>query len=272
MMSWRQAWQARCQKARASDDPWELQEAAGMKVRPKDPHIDQQEQPQRGAAEQNPWDPPEDPHIIAQEQPQHEAAAAAEQNPWALPKDPHVAKEPAPFCAICSWRRARIISDDTDPGETCDTEYGPALDAVHTDPGNIWRAIINTNTLCSPTIYDRDDGMARARWARLPLRSMHQYLTSFNYWELHGKTFSPGEWCIAYHNTRVEHLLRPAIAWTGETIGNGILIDKRLCFGILTHGGHSGVKVYSDGGLATFDSQKIQAGCRSKCYAATQRS
>ena len=77
---------------------------------------------------------------IARLQPQHEVA---EQNPWALPKAPHVAKEPAPFCALCSWRRSRIISDDADPGEACDTECGPALDTVHTDPGNRWRAIIN---------------------------------------------------------------------------------------------------------------------------------
>ena len=112
-------------------------------------------------------------------------------------------------------------------------------------------AIINTNTLGGVSFHIRADGM---EWARIRLRTRpeHQVLASSDYWEFDGRTYGPGEFCVAYHNTRVEHLVHPATAWTGETIGNGILIDQRLCFGICAHGPHSGVNVYKDGGLETF--------------------
>ena len=101
---WRQRWCARrCQQTAESEPLGSHPEAAEH----DDPHI-AQEQPQQEAAEQDPWEPPEDPHI-AQEQ-------------------------PVPCCALCSWRRARIISDDTVPGQCQHIS-----DGLHTDLGETWR-------------------------------------------------------------------------------------------------------------------------------------
>lgn len=84
----------------------------------------------------------------------------------------------------------------------------------------------------------------------------HQVLECTGYYEFHGMQKGPGDAaCIAFHITRLEHLVHPAEAWARDPIGNGILIDQRLCFGICGHDGHSGVNVYSGGGLDTFDSQ-----------------
>ena len=64
----------------------------------------------------------------------------------------------------------------------------------------------------------------------------------------------PGDRCVGYHNTKLENLIQPFHSvWTQQLIGNGILNDGRLCFGVCTHQGNSGVNVYSDGGLETFD-------------------
>ena len=67
-----------------------------------------------------------------------------------------------------------------------------------------------------------------------------------------GATHSPGDRCVGYHNTKLENLIQPFTPWTQTSIGNGILKDGRLCFGVCTHHGNSGVNVYSDGGYETF--------------------
>ena len=181
------------------------------------------------------------------------AAVAAEAD---LQPPPTLTPERKPFCGICAWRRARIISSDDEQGmgDWCDSDDPSILRGLHADPGPTWRAIINTYTLSCPTLYRREDGKD---WARIPLRIQikNLYLAeSDNGWEYCGILQRPGDSVIAYHNTPLKSLVEPTLAWTGEPIGNGILVDERLRFGICTHGGCSGVNLYSDGGLQTFHS------------------
>ena len=44
--------------------------------------------------------------------------------------------------------------------------------------------------------------------------------------------------------------------YDGFPIGDGILVEGRLRYGIRTHDGHSGVNIYSEGGLETFNGFK----------------
>ena len=54
---------------------------------------------------------------------------------------------------------------------------------------------------------------------------------------------------MAYHNTQLANLIAPNC--NGH--GNGILRDRRLRYGVLTHLKNQGVNVYADGGLETFE-------------------
>ena len=47
--------------------------------------------------------------------------------------------------------------------------------------------------------------------------------------------------------------------------GNGILNDGRLAYGHCTHDGNSGVNIYSDGGLETFDGSRNRAQIEVEC-------
>ena len=127
--------------------------------------------------------------------------------------------------------------------------------ALHTYPGETWKAIVETGTLCPATgPHVRDDGK---QWARIQLRISPDCRTMHyggNHWVYDGVNHYPGgDRCVGYHNTKLENLIQPFTPWTGRPIGNGILKDGRICFGVCTHQGNSGVNVYSDGGLETFD-------------------
>ena len=135
----------------------------------------------------------------------------------------------------------------------CAPDLKAVYDGLHNYPGQTWREIIETGTLSSPSLpVVRSDGTA---WTRIPLRVgpecrvMHY---GGNHWVYDGTTYSQGDCCVGYHNTRLESLIHPVTAWNGKPIGQGILKDGRLCYGVCTHHGNSGVNVYSDGGLETF--------------------
>ena len=70
------------------------------------------------------------------------------------------------------------------------------------------------------------------------------------YW-FEGQWHEPGQTVVAYHNTRLTSLVSSTEV-CGEHIGNGILNDGRLMYGVCTHLRNSGVNVYADGGLETF--------------------
>ena len=180
-----------------------------------------------------------------------QAAAAAEAD---LLPPPTLLPERKPFCSVCAWRRHRIRSLDDEWGEWCDSDDPVVLQGLHAFPGFTWQAIIDTGTLSRPSIQRRHDGK---EWARLPLRIRleNQYMAEPDcHWVYCGIAQRPGATVLGFHNTPLNSLVEPTIAWNGEGIGNGILVDERLRFGICTHAGCSGVNVYSDGGLQTFDS------------------
>ena len=124
---------------------------------------------------------------------------------------------------------------------------------MHSKPSDTWVAIVETGTLSPPPpSVVRSDGK---EWVRIPLRVEPECRTMIyggNHWVYNGVTCNAGDRCVGYHNTRLENLINGATAWDGQKIGRGILKDGRLCYGVCTHHGHSGVNVYSDGGLETF--------------------
>ena len=70
-----------------------------------------------------------------------------------------------------------------------------------------------------------------------------------------------GEWHTAlvpgFHNTKLENLVRPQeyqASWNLPLLGRGILHDQRLRYGRCSHGGKSGVNVYSQDTGAALDS------------------
>ena len=154
-------------------------------------------------------------------------------------------------CDWCHWRRTRILrhADDSDaPIWACDSGVPKILEALHADPGEIWLDIIDSGRLCSPSLpIEREKRM----WIRIPLRCRTE--ESFVY-------PSDGHPCdiaeIAYHNTRLESLVRPTQGWWERPLGEGILHDGRLRYGYCTHCGNQGVNVYSDGGLETFNGSR----------------
>ena len=159
-------------------------------------------------------------------------------------------------CMICQWRRARIVSldphedDETDaPPDCCDSCAPEILRLLHTHPGDVWVAIINTCLLSRPDgVPIQREGSSRW-WVRMPLRLGTRVMPVLGEYMFEGKTYSRYEPVVAYHNTQLKHL----VSGTKEGIGNGILKDRRLRYGRLSHGTCIGVNVYGDGGLETFE-------------------
>ena len=107
--------------------------------------------------------------------------------------------------------------------------------------------------LCSPGLPVRRDGQL---WLSIPLRCETSVQCSDSHYFYDGWQKDPQETVVGFHNTRLESLVEATPTWTGTPNGNGILVDGRLRYGCCTHNGCSGVNVYSDGGLETFDGSK----------------
>ena len=190
------------------------------------------------------------------------AAAGAAPTP-AAPAAPQDAAQDQAWryqtCDTCTWRRYHIHNCIDQFRQwiplacDCAPDLKAVYDGLHANPGQTWREIIETGTLSPPSLpVVRSDG---TEWSRIPLRVgpecrvMHY---GGNHWVYDGTTYSQGDRCVGYHNTRLESLIHPVTAWNDKPIGQGILKDGRLCYGVCTHHGNSGVNVYSDGGLETF--------------------
>ena len=161
-------------------------------------------------------------------------------------------------CAMCAWRRRHIQEgpDETDaPLWACDSSCPRVLRMLHTYPGDIWWDIISTNRLCSPRLpVVRWSRVASGReWQCIPLRCETGVDSSDCVYHYENRCKAPQETVTAYHNTRLESLIRPTQCWDGGEIGNGILVDGRFRYGCETYEGHRGVNIYSDGGLETFE-------------------
>lgn len=159
-------------------------------------------------------------------------------------------------CAICKWRRQLIkqTDDATDAPEwACDSSHPVILEMLHQRPSPVWRDIILTNRLCSPGLPVRRAGQL---WLSIPLRCETSVQCSDSHYFYDGWQKDPQETVVGFHNTRLESLVEATPTWTGTPNGNGILVDGRLRYGCCTHNGCSGVNVYSDGGLETFDGSK----------------
>ena len=149
-------------------------------------------------------------------------------------------------CKICAWRRSRIQSDPfaTDaPEGTCDSFDPGILAGLHLKPSRVWIDIIDANRLCSPNVPVMRQGHY---WVSIPLRCPTTVQHSNSFYMHDGDWQHLQDKVKMFHNTKLESLVRPTRIWTGESIGNGILLDGRLRYG-------NGVNVYSPGGLETFD-------------------
>ena len=159
-------------------------------------------------------------------------------------------------CEICEWRRRHIFSVDEDdtvaPSWACDSSNPAILRGLHQWPSEVWINILQTNRLCSPTRVSR-----RGRiWVAIPLRCEQEVQCSDGHYKYEGEWRSPYETVIGFHNTRLESLVLPTYGPNVVANGNGILRDGRLRYGCQTHDHNSGVNVYADGGLETFDTRR----------------
>ena len=90
-------------------------------------------------------------------------------------------------------------------------------------------------------------------WLSIPLRCDTNVEFSGSGYYYDGSYKHMQETVIGFHNTRLERLVEATKSWTGDPMGNGILVDGRLRYGCCTHSRPSGVNVFSDGGLETFN-------------------
>ena len=157
-------------------------------------------------------------------------------------------------CPICAWRRQHIKQDEdaTDaPPWACDSACPRILEALHSKPSQTWIDIISTDRLCSPDLPVVRQGV---QWVCIPLRCDQNIQESHCQYHYDGLWKDHNQTVIGYHNTRLKSLVNATPSWNGgPIIGCGILKDGRLRYGACTHDGNSGVNVYSDGGLETFD-------------------
>ena len=173
-------------------------------------------------------------------------------------------------CPRCEWRR-RLIKQDpnaTDaPPWTCETSHPEILRMLHHPPCALWRRIIETDTLCSPSsllrrfprkppvlwwdsVSESDPEASPFPWIRIPLRCVSDVCPSDCTYAYEGESKEKNQIVTGFHNTRLESLVQATAGGHGEE--KGILVDKRLRFGKGRHRGNSGVNVYADGGLETF--------------------
>ena len=159
-------------------------------------------------------------------------------------------------CEWCEWRRRKLHtnSDDTDADErTCDTKHWKIRYFLHLDPGNVWKQIINTGKLCWA---DAERSIVRGKdlWVRIPLLCDKYVQPSDTCYGYGGCNMAPNDTVKGFHNTRLESLVQGTLFdWNDIVIGNGILIDGRLCFGICYHGLCRGVNIYCDDAHETFE-------------------
>ena len=105
--------------------------------------------------------------------------------------------------------------------------------------------------MCSPNTPTVREGRS---WLSIPLRCDLDVQPADCYYRYDDVWKAPKETVIGYHNTTLESLVSGTrCRYTTITNGNGILVDGRLRYGSCTHHGNSGVNVYSDGGLETFN-------------------
>ena len=172
--------------------------------------------------------------------------------PYALVKP--FAPEPVHVCTLCAWRRQCIhgSGDRSDaPHCACDSACPTVLRGLHTVPSQVWLDIIGTKRLCLPNTPTVREGRS---WLSIPLRCDLDVQDADCYYLYDDVWKAPQETVIGYHNTTLESLVRGTpCRYTTITNGNGILVDGRLRYGSCTHQGNSGVNVYSDGGLETFN-------------------
>ena len=173
-------------------------------------------------------------------------------------------------CPRCEWRR-KLIKQDPDatdaPPWTCETSHPEILRMLHHPPCALWRRIIETDTLCSPSLLLRrfprkppvlwwdsvsesDPEASPFPWIRIPLRCDRDVCPSDCTYAYEGESKEKNQIVTGFHNTRLESLVQATAG--GHAEEKGILVDKRLRFGKGRHRGNSGVNVYADGGLETF--------------------
>ena len=132
---------------------------------------------------------------------------------------------------------------------------------IHPEPPQVWKKIIETDTLCSPSSPFTRTG-ANYLWVSFQLRcppDVEQADQSYFYESVQRK---PTETVIGYHNTKLQSLVKETRVSTDQRVGNGILKDGRLRYG---HRSHGGLIVYSDGGLETFDDSLESVQLELKC-------
>ena len=184
--------------------------------------------------------------------------------------------------------------DYTDaPPQTCDCTYAPLLPYLHEYPGEVWTDIIDTGMLmvgetrvregriwmvfpiwpsgapqpdspptCACGLPNAACGACGRGWAQEQARRERTRELQDHTHELQVPEFCvDGEWHTAlvpgFHNTKLENLVRPQeyqARWNLPLLGRGILHDQRLRYGRCSHGGKSGVNVYSQDTGAALDS------------------
>ena len=165
-----------------------------------------------------------------------------------------------------------LDSTDAPPGE-CDSQWPTVLRALHTIPTQPWFDIIQTDTLSGCSLPILRLGSTR-EWVRIPLRipDIHKSLKSDTAYMFEGRYMPADQWVVAFHNTKLEHLVRqPTWNWPQpyESPNYGILRQKRLAYGRCGHDSNVGVNVYADGGLETFEGHQGWVQLEVRCQKTT---
>ena len=179
-------------------------------------------------------------------------------------------------CPICFWRRLNIHNGqapDDQECATCDSEVPAILSLLHTFPGEDWTNIIDTNILglAEPPVR-RATG--NRLFVRIPLRVRREH-EDIKYvaddprgggYVFEGRRMGPFQTVTVFHGTRLSSLVRPTLDWTGRALGQGILHQQRLVYGICEHDGKAGCNFHTDG-CWTFDGHTgwVQLECDVTC-------
>ena len=157
----------------------------------------------------------------------------------------------------------------------CDSCHPRILTAIHADPGDLWKAIINTDTLGFPELPLARLDSSRP-FVRIPLRIKPENQTIHSgegapdfggdYW-FEGCYYRATDPVIVYHNTQLTSLVGPTQdLFSPARIGQGILKQQRLHYGTGTHAHKSGVNFHADG-CWCFDGYTgwVQLECEAVC-------